>query len=126
MTEFSVSVTAQAADSESCTVVTVAGEADVTTRQLADVLTEETARKPLLLLVEMGALEFIDSSALRVIIQAYRRMDRDGGLLALVRPTSAVRRVLRLTGIDQMITAYDSTEKAVEAFCERNSQDSDA
>jgi anti-sigma B factor antagonist len=126
MTEFSISVAAQAAGSESCTVVTVAGEADVTTRQLGDVLTEEAARKPRLLLVEMSALQFIDSSALRMIIQAHRRMARNGGVLAVVHPTSPVGRVMRLTGVDQLITVYDSTEEATEAVRQRNSQDSDA
>ncbi len=122
MTEFSISVAAQAVGSESCTVVSVAGEADVTTRQLGEVLTEETARKPRLLLVEMGALQFIDSSALQMIIQAYQRMERDGGVLAVVHPTSAVDRVIRLTGIDQLISVYDSTEQAIAAFVQNRSR----
>jgi anti-sigma B factor antagonist len=99
----------------------VAGEADVTTLQLGDVLAEEAARKPPFLLVEMSGLQFMDSSALRMIMQAHQRLRRDGGVLALVHPVHAVSRVLQLTGVDQMITVYENVDKAIESFCQRQS-----
>jgi anti-sigma B factor antagonist len=122
MTQLSISVRAQPAGNGSCTVVSVAGEADITTGQLGDVLTEEAARKPRLLLVEMTALQFLDSSALRMIMQAHQRLqEEDGGVLALVHPVQPVARVLQLTGIDQMITVYDNVDEAIESFCQRQS-----
>ena len=68
MTEVSISVAAQPAGNGSCTVVSVAGEADVTTPQLGDVLAEEAARKPPLLLVEMSGLTGIDQSSLAAVV----------------------------------------------------------
>jgi anti-sigma B factor antagonist len=126
MTELSISVTAQAAGDRSCTVVSVDGEADVTTHRLGDVLAGETARKPRLLLLDLTALRFIDSSALHMVVQAYERLRREGGVLALVHPTRMVSRVLHLTAIDQMITVYDSVDEAVEAFRQRPFQGSEA
>lgn len=121
MTELSISVTAQPAGNDYCTIVSVAGEADVTTGQLGDVLTEEVDGKPRLLLIEMAALQFLDSSALRTITQAHQRLQRDGGLLALVHPVGAVARVLQLTGLDQMMSVYDNVDEAIEAFSQRES-----
>jgi anti-anti-sigma factor len=122
MTEFSISVAAQAAGDSSCTVVTVAGEADVTTRQLGEVLAAEAARQPRLLLIDLTALRFIDSAALNMIVRAYLRLHRDGGTMALIRPTTAVSRVLELTGIDQKIAVYDTADQAIEASYQRNPQ----
>ncbi len=121
MTELSISVTAQPAGNGYCTIVSVTGEADVTTSQLGDVLAEEVASKPSILLIEMAALQFMDSSALRTITQAHQRLQRDGGVLALVHPVGAVARVLQLTRLDQMMTVYDNVDEAIEAFSQRES-----
>jgi anti-sigma B factor antagonist len=120
MSGLSISVTAQVAGDGSCTVVTVAGEADVTTRELGEVLAAEAATEPRLLLIDMTELRFIDSAALNMIVRAYQRLHRDGGVMALVHPGGAVRRVLELTGIDQRITVYENADQAIEAFCQRN------
>jgi anti-sigma B factor antagonist len=115
VTELSIAVTVPAAEDGACTVVHLAGEADITSHSLRDVLAAETAKRPRLLLVEMGALRFIDSAALEMIINAHHRVQRDGGTAALVHPDSAVARVLELTGVDQMIPVYGSVDEAIAA-----------
>ena len=65
VTELSVSVSVEDRDGGSRTVVRLAGEADVTTRALAEVLGAEAAKKPRLLLVDLSGLAFIDSPAVR-------------------------------------------------------------
>ncbi len=88
------------------------GEADVTTRVLAEVLGAEAAKKPRLLLVDLSGLAFIDSATLHEIVRAYRRLRADGCLLALVSPSPGVARVLQLSALDQVIPVYASAEEA--------------
>jgi anti-anti-sigma regulatory factor len=45
-------------------------------------------------------------------VRAYRGLRADGGLLALVSPNRAVRRVLQLPALDQVIPVYASLEEA--------------
>ena len=63
VTELSVSVSVEDREGGSRTVVRLAGEADVTTPALAEVLDAEAAKKPRLLLVDVSGLTFIDSAA---------------------------------------------------------------
>jgi anti-sigma B factor antagonist len=113
MSELSLSVTVQEFGDGSCTVVHVAGEADLTTTSLSDVLTAEAAKKPDLLLVDLSALQFIDSTALRMIITAHLRVQRNGGTLALVHPAPVIARVVQLMGVDQLMPVYDSVDEAI-------------
>ena len=112
MSELSVSVSAEEGAGGPRTVVRLVGEADVTTRALGDVLGAEAAKQPRLLLVDVSALTFIDSAALREVVRAYRGLRADGGLLALVSPNRAVRRVLQLSALDQVIPVYASLDEA--------------
>lgn len=93
-------------------VVRLAGEADVTTRELGDVLGAEAAKRPRLLLVDLSALTFIDSAALHEIVRAHRRLRADGGRLALVSPSPSVARVLQLSALDQVIPVHASADEA--------------
>lgn len=108
VTELSVFVSVERCDGASRTVLRLAGEADVTTRQLGQVLGAEAAKKPRLLLVEVSGLEFIDSAALHEIVRAHRELRADGCLLAIIGPTPAVSRILQLSGIDQVIPVHAS------------------
>lgn len=110
MTELSVSV--EDGEAGSPVVMRLAGEADVTTRALAEVLAAETARKPRLLLVDVSELTFIDSAALQEFVRAHRKLRADGGRLALVAPAGAVARIIQLTGLDQVFPVYASFEEA--------------
>jgi anti-sigma B factor antagonist len=113
MSALSISVTVREFGAGTCVVVYVAGEADLTTTALSDVLTAEAAKKPDLLLVDLSALQFIDSTALRMIITAHLHVQRDGGTLALVHPAPVIARVVQLMGVDQLMPVYDSVDEAI-------------
>jgi anti-sigma B factor antagonist len=98
---------------EPYTVVTLAGEADVTNSDaLRAVLEAEVARQPRTLIIDLGSLRFMDSSALHVILRANRMMDRQGGVLALAAPRDPVAKMLRLTAADQLIPVYPTVDEA--------------
>jgi anti-sigma B factor antagonist len=110
--ELSISVTVTDLGDGSCTVVHVAGEADLTTRSLGDALTAEASKRPGLLLVDLSALRFIDSGAIRMVLLASRQVRQDGGTLALINPSPAVARVVQIMGIDRLIPVHDSVDEA--------------
>jgi anti-sigma B factor antagonist len=110
VTELSVNVATGQAGSP--LVVRLAGEADVTTNALAEVLAAETAKEPQLLLVDVSELASIDSAALQEFSRANRRLRARGGQLALVGPAGAVARIIELTALDQVFPIYATAEAA--------------
>ena len=92
--------------------VELAGEADVTSRCLKDVLDAEVANRPVLLVVDLSRLTFMDSWALQVILAANRDLRAAGGTLALARPPLAVRRLLELSGADKLVDVHANVEDA--------------
>jgi anti-sigma B factor antagonist len=50
--------------------------------------------------VDMSGVEFVDSSGLRVLVDAHQRLEANGGGLRLVDASPAVRRLLEISGVD--------------------------
>ncbi|MFD7703657.1 STAS domain-containing protein [Streptomyces caelestis] len=91
--------------------VTVEGALDLhTASRLADAL------QPLLLtggqsvLVRLSGVDFLDSTGLTCLIAAYRTARRTGARLALIAPSERVRRMLALTGTDQVLPSYATVD----------------
>jgi stage II sporulation protein AA (anti-sigma F factor antagonist) len=111
MTGLSISVTALPSGDAACSVIRLAGEADLTCTPLRDALAAEMAGGHRLILVDLSALTFIDSGARQMIVAAYQVFRREGGTLALVRPAPAVARVLELTGVSEVIRVHGSIDE---------------
>jgi anti-sigma B factor antagonist len=108
-----VTVTARESTGEPYTLIAVGGEADVTNRDdLKGVLDAEVSQQPDTLILDLSGLRFMDSSALHVILQANRSLDRHGGVMALVAPQPAVAKMLRLTTADRLIPVFPSVAEA--------------
>ena len=101
-------------DGDVYTVVTLAGESDVYTYdQLRSALEAEATKGVPLLIVDLSALEFMDSRGVQVLLDIRLMMTDRGGKLALAGPRNTVARVLNLVGADQLISVYPSVEEAV-------------
>jgi anti-sigma B factor antagonist len=108
-----VSVPARESAGEPYTLVEVAGEADVTNSDdLRRLLEAEIAQQPRTLIIDLSGLRFMDSSALHALLLVNRVMDRQGGVLALVSPQTAVARMLHLTTADRLIPVFQSVAEA--------------
>lgn len=95
------------------TLVKLVGEADVTSRQeLASLLETEIRKRPGLLILELSALQYMDSSALQVIIRARHALSDNGGALALVSPHHVVARMLAIGQVDHLIPIYATALEA--------------
>ncbi|MCB0966579.1 MAG: STAS domain-containing protein [Ilumatobacter sp.] len=54
--------------------------------------------------LDMSKVEFVDSSGLRVLIDAHQRLQEAGGSLTLVAPSTAVKRLLEISGVDDYLS----------------------
>lgn len=57
--------------------------------------------------LDLSGVEFVDSSGLRVLIDAHQRLGDAGGSLTLVAPSEPVRRLLEISGVDGYLNVAD-------------------
>ncbi|MDQ4148778.1 MAG: STAS domain-containing protein [Actinomycetota bacterium] len=95
------------------TIVGVEGEVDLSNAsRLRQHIIEQVERGNYNLAVDLGAVDFMDSSGLAVLISGLRRTKEHQGSLVLVAPTPSVKRVLSITGLDKVFPIYDTVEEA--------------
>jgi anti-anti-sigma factor len=96
-------------------VLVLSGEADLTTAaELAGLTDAQLAAGTRQLTIDASGLGFADSASIRVLVLAARTLRERGGRLILLRPQSAVARVLSLVGADKLITILEETESAAD------------
>jgi anti-anti-sigma factor len=79
----------------------LAGELDISvTDRVERELERIEAERPPMLVLDLAALEFIDSSGMRVVMRADQRARRDGRRLAIVPGDGIARRLLRILGLE--------------------------
>jgi anti-sigma B factor antagonist len=66
--------------------------------------------------IDLSQVTFIDSTALGVIIGGVKRLHERDGRLALVASSRPVVRILDITGLDRVLTVFDTREAALAAF----------
>jgi anti-sigma B factor antagonist len=96
-------------------VVSLAGELDLyNAEEVRSALLEACSADPEVLVVDLGEVRFIDSTALGVLIEARSRMaDRQGFRLAA--PGIETRRALEVSGLDRHFLVHDTVPEALEA-----------
>jgi anti-anti-sigma factor len=88
-------------------VVRVQGELDLSTApDLVDAL-DAAAPPSAAVVVELGAVEFLDSSAIGALLRAGRARTAAGGRLLIGSRSAAVARVLEVTGLDESSEAFE-------------------
>lgn len=98
-------------------VIELEGEVDVYTapqlKQQMIGLLEGGAKE---MVVDLGKVEYLDSTALGVLIGGLKRMRETDGNLVLVCPSPRIRRVFEITGLDKIFELYNSADEAREAL----------
>jgi anti-sigma B factor antagonist len=93
-------------------VVRVAGELDLgSVSELEQVLADASPSAPLV--VDLTECSFLDSSAVRVLLEAASKSEDAGGRFALVAPGGGVRRTLEIAGVDTMLTIHPTLAEAL-------------
>lgn len=83
--------------------------ADDVRRALAVAIDEGSAR----IVVDMSEVEFVDSTALGVLIEARSKLGHGG--LMLAAPQLETRRTLQVSGLDRHLSVHDTVEGALSA-----------
>jgi anti-sigma B factor antagonist len=62
--------------------------------------------------VDLGRVEFLDSTGLGVLVGALKRLRGVGGELSLVCNQERLLKIFRITGLDRVFTLYPTVEGA--------------
>ncbi|MEV5169968.1 STAS domain-containing protein [Streptomyces flaveolus] len=93
--------------------VTVTGHLDLhTAHRLADTLQPLLGQDGHTVLVDLSGVTFLDSTGLTCLITAYRTARSTGVRFALIAPSPQVQKMLQLTGVDQVLDSYASSDAA--------------
>ena len=89
--------------------LTLKGELDIaSTPNLEAALERVTGWGTELVILDLTALEFMDSTGLSVLVNAQRRAEDGGPRLEVITGSRQVRRLLRVTGADRCLTLIDT------------------
>jgi len=100
-------------------VVTLIGEMDVyTTPQAREAMLHLIADGYYHLVVNLQGTEYLDSTALGVLVGTLKRVREQGGDLRLVAPSPRVRRLLEITRLINVFP-IDATEQEATAYFEQ-------
>lgn len=98
------------------TTVTVTGELDlVSSPALEAELERATGSDCDVIVVDLRTLEFMDSTGLHVLVRGHNRAQESGRAFAVIRGREQVDRLLRLTGVAEVMRIVDSPEQALDA-----------
>jgi anti-sigma B factor antagonist len=97
-------------------VLTLRGEIDVYTaprlRQAIIDLVEGGARH---IVVDMGAVDFLDSTGLGVLVGGLKRVKIQDGELSIVTSQDKILKIFDITGLNKVFSIHDSLDSAVGA-----------
>lgn len=95
-------------------ILAVGGEVDVATApRLREKLIELVNDGHHQIVVDLSAVEFLDSTGLGVLVGALKRVRTHDGDLALVCTESRVLKVFEITGLTKVFAMYASVDEAV-------------
>ena len=96
-------------------VVSLAGELDLYNAEaVRSALLEAAAASPERIVVDLGEVEFVDSTALGVLIEARTKLDNRRAFL-LAAPRVETKRALQISGLDRHFTVHDTVSEALVA-----------
>ncbi|MBD0339031.1 MAG: STAS domain-containing protein [Thermoleophilia bacterium] len=96
-------------------IVRLAGELDLYNAEVVrGALGEAAVRAPERLVVDLGEVSFLDSTALGVLIEARGKLENRSGFL-LAAPGLEARRALEVSGLDRHFELHETVDGALSA-----------
>lgn len=96
------------------TLVAVGGEIDVyTAPKLRDKITELVAAGVYTMVIDMEAVEFLDSTGLGVLVGGLKKVRAHEGSLELVCTQDRLLKIFRITGLSKVFVIHDSSDAAL-------------
>lgn len=95
-------------------VLAVSGEVDVyTAPRLREKLVELVSQGNYRIVVDLEAVEFLDSTGLGVLVGGLKRVRTHEGSLSLVCTQQRILKVFDITGLNKVFTIHDTVDAAV-------------
>ena len=111
-----VDLTLATSEVEGATIIAVGGEIDVyTAPKLRDKITELVADGVYDIIVDMEAVEFLDSTGLGVLVGGLKKVRAHDGSLQLICTQDRLLKIFRITGLAKVFDIHDSAEAALAA-----------
>jgi anti-sigma B factor antagonist len=96
-------------------VIRLVGELDLyNAPEVREALLELCAEKPERLVVDLGDVDFVDSTALGVLIEARTKLENRQSFL-LAAPGLETHRALTISGLDQHLSVHETVDAALAA-----------
>ena len=96
-------------------VIHLAGELDLyNAPEVRAALLELCAEQPERLVVDLGEVDFVDSTALGVLVEARTKLE-DGTRFLLAAPGLETHRALTISGLDQHLAVHETVDAALAA-----------
>ena len=96
-------------------VIAVSGELDVVTSREFDEYMTTARNQSDRIILDLSAVEFMDTSSLAVIVGHWKKLTAKGGMLALAGPRYRYTKTLWITGLADRLPRYDTADEAVAA-----------
>jgi anti-sigma B factor antagonist len=97
------------------TVVTLAGDIDIHTAPKVRERLATLPPAPPVVVVDLSAVEFLDSSGVGALVGAAASLRAAGGSLRLACPPPRVQKVFRISRLAEVIPIYDDVDDAARA-----------
>ncbi len=99
-------------------VVSVRGELDITSSPRFDECLSEARGRGDRVVLDMSGVDFMDTTALAVIVGHWRRLAAAGGVFALAGARYRYTKALWITGLADRLPMYDTVDEALAASSE--------
>ena len=94
------------------TVVHAEGELDAFAAPELSAIFDDAVREPRVV-VDLGSVSFMDSTALAVVTRSLRRIREAGGDVRIVLPRATARRIFEITTLDRVLPVSASRAEAL-------------
>lgn len=97
-------------------VLSLEGEIDLhVSPEVAEELRAIVAKKPKVLVVDLGKVTYMDSSGLAVLIEAMQKVQEYGGQFALAKMQEGVQHIFEIARLDQVFRIFPDVDSALTA-----------
>jgi anti-sigma B factor antagonist len=95
-------------------VITISGRLSLggETEKLEAALTKLLAAERKVVVLDIGALDYVDSSGVGMLVSCLTRLKKAGGEMKVAGASPRIRRIFSMTGVEGMMSLYDDVAAA--------------